>query len=89
MKVTFSHSELRWAVYRRFAQWEAEGREGMPAWGERSTCLWKLLGRPQDNDRCYFMHDDLCTDAELRACELLLGEHGWTVYKMLVVRMEQ
>ena len=82
MKVTFSHRELRLAVYRRFAQWEAEGRE-------RSTCLWKLLGRPQDNDRCYFMHDDLCTDAELRACELLLGEHGWTVYKMLVVRMEQ
>lgn len=83
-----SHLRLRWRVYQRLCnEW------GAAPIGHCSEALWKLLGRssivPDDRNGCYFTPRDLCTDAELTIIHTLLSDNGYTVYRMLLARMEQ
>lgn len=84
-------SPLRIAIYGRFCGWEKAGL--MDDKRDKSCILWGLLGRPPHPERSwgsglsYFVPVDDLTDAEASICHALMGEHGYSVYKMLEARL--
>lgn len=69
-----AHYRLRTAVYNKLYHWD---RNSEP--NEHPRQLARLLGRYDD-----FRYP--MTEREISICHSLLGEHGWTVYKMLLAQ---
>jgi hypothetical protein len=74
-----AHYLLRTAVYNRMYEWDPSTNPNRHP---------KLLADLINRGEFTFSPLDPMSDASVRACEALLGEHGYVVYKMLLARIE-
>lgn len=68
--------QLRTAVYNKLYEWNPKSDPNMHPYH-----LAALLGRAE-----HFTPLSFLTEAEVTACKNLLGEHGYSYYKMLLAQ---
>lgn len=75
---------LRQSIYNRFRDWKldapVEQQNKVSAYGRSPRHLCWILGRTQSFNMLEMSPE------ELDICQALLGVHGLTVYKMLLIR---